>query len=61
MINKSKSLQVIILIFGIGVLIESLYSGFKYGCWGGAIAFALGNVAGFLYDRFRSKIKAIKL
>jgi uncharacterized membrane protein YdjX (TVP38/TMEM64 family) len=58
--TKKDLLQIISWIFAGIVIIQSLISGIKYGCWGGFIVLLVGAVLGTAYYYYKiSQFKQI--
>ena len=56
--SKCDLLKILSWVFVASVLIQSLYTGLKYGCWWGLVVVSIGVTTGLIYARFR-KCKAI--
>lgn len=55
LINKCQLLKILSWLFFSSVILQSLYSGLKFGCWWGLSTAILGIIVGFLYVRFKRK------
>lgn len=53
LINKCELLKFFSWLFFSSVILQGLYSGFKFGCWWGLFTAALGTIIGFLYGKIK--------
>lgn len=56
--NQCKSYKSLAWLFFGLVMIESLYTGLRFGCWLGFIACLMGFMGGMLYGRLKRNVKS---
>lgn len=51
--SSHNLLKTVCWIFIFYVLLQSIYSGLKFGCWGGLTTLIIGFIVGVIYARFK--------
>ena len=52
-LKSHNLLKIACWIFILYVLLQAIYSGLKFGCWGGLITLVIGFIGGVIYARIK--------